>query len=110
MSVARKNYAACIGCKNCVNRCPMDVFYYDAEKKKSVIAYPENCQSCGQCYLACSTDSLCMVDTCFEYSPIPVRGLRTFSSAMPVVKEKEFGKPTKEQSWSGKSGFGSANH
>ncbi len=40
MSVARKNYAACIGCKNCVNRCPMDVFYYDAEKKQPDIAYP----------------------------------------------------------------------
>lgn len=83
MSVARKNYDACIGCGRCVNRCPMDVIYYDASVKKSVIAYPENCQSCGQCYLACPTDSLMIVDTAFEYSPTPMRGLRTFTSAMP---------------------------
>ena len=83
MSVARKNYEACIGCENCVNRCPMDVFYFDAARKKSVIVYPENCQSCGQCYVGCKGDSLTMVDTSFEYAPVPIRGLRTFKPLMP---------------------------
>jgi ferredoxin len=69
----------------------MDVFYYDAKRNKSVIAYPENCQSCGQCYLACPTDSLTMVDTVFEYSTVPMRGLRTFASQMPK-KEEKFGR------------------
>lgn len=80
MSVARKDYDACIGCERCVERCPMDVFYFDAARKKSVIVYPENCQSCGQCYVACPADSLTMVDTSFEYAPVPIRGLRTFRS------------------------------
>lgn len=81
MSIARKSLEACIGCQNCVDRCPMDVFYYDARENKSVIVYPENCQSCGQCYLACPADSLIMVDTSYEYAPVPIRALRTFPTA-----------------------------
>ena len=88
MSVARKNYDACIGCQKCVDRCPMDVFYYDAKTNKSIILYPENCQSCGQCYLACSADTLMIVDTSFTYATVPTRGLRTFKSAMPKKEEK----------------------
>ena len=30
MSIARKSLDACFGCQKCVDRCPMDVFYYDA--------------------------------------------------------------------------------
>jgi NAD-dependent dihydropyrimidine dehydrogenase PreA subunit len=86
MSVARRDLNACIGCQKCVNRCPMDVFYFDKKTRKSVIAYPENCQSCAQCYLGCPGDSLMMVDIMFEYSPVPARGLRTFTTFMP---EKE---------------------
>jgi ferredoxin len=76
----------------------MDVFYFDNETGKSVMAYPENCQSCGQCYLNCPGDSLCMVDTMFEYSPVPARGLRTFASVMPVEEEAE----STGGSWQGK--------
>ena len=83
MSVARKSWEACIGCQECVDICPMDVFYYDAKLNKSVIAYPENCQSCGQCYLNCPADSLIIVDTAFEYSTVPMRGLRTFHQDLP---------------------------
>ncbi len=50
MSVIRVDLNKCIGCENCVNICPLDVFYFDAAAHKSVLAYPENCQSCGQCY------------------------------------------------------------
>ena len=51
MSVVRIDLNKCIGCENCVNICPLDVFYFNQEAHKSIIAYPENCQSCGQCFL-----------------------------------------------------------
>ena len=49
MSVIRYDLDACIGCKMCIQVCPFDVFRYNAEHRKSVIAYPEDCISCGQC-------------------------------------------------------------
>ena len=80
----------------------IDYYFSDYEKAAEIgkevgikvfpgveLSYPENCQSCGQCYLACMGDSLMMVDTMFEYSPVPARGLRTFSSVMPEKKEEE---------------------
>lgn len=78
MSVARRDRNDCIGCQTCVERCPMDVFYYDPKENKSIILYPENCQSCGQCYLACPQNTLMMVDTVYEYSPVPARAVRRF--------------------------------
>lgn len=53
MSVQRYDLNACIGCESCMTVCPMDVFRFDYDQMKSVMAYPENCQSCGQCYVNC---------------------------------------------------------
>jgi ferredoxin len=36
----------------------MDVFRFDSGAMKSVLAYPENCQGCGQCYVGCQGRSL----------------------------------------------------
>lgn len=75
MSVARYDLNACIGCRNCVNVCPMDVMKFDEEANKSVIAYPENCQSCGQCYINCLGRSLDIVDSMFAYGITAYRAL-----------------------------------
>lgn len=58
MSVVRISMENCIGCCQCVSICPMDVFRFDPGTCKSVIAYPEDCQSCGQCYFNCPGHSL----------------------------------------------------
>ena len=58
MAVRRADLNKCIGCQNCVNICPMDVFRFDEASRKSVMAYPENCQNCGQCGLNCPGRSL----------------------------------------------------
>lgn len=58
MAVQRYDLNKCIGCRNCVTVCPMDVFRFDEDQNKSVIAYPENCQSCGQCFVGCQGRSL----------------------------------------------------
>ncbi|MCI2048826.1 MAG: ferredoxin family protein [Lachnospiraceae bacterium] len=68
MSVRRIDITKCIGCENCWNICPMDVFRFDYIKKKSIIAYPENCQSCGQCYLHCLGHSLGFSDESTSYA------------------------------------------
>lgn len=67
MSVIRIDLDKCIGCKNCVDICPMDVFYFDVEARKSVLAYPENCQNCGQCYVNCPGRSIGISNETYGY-------------------------------------------
>ncbi|MGN1406686.1 MAG: ferredoxin family protein [Erysipelotrichaceae bacterium] len=77
MSVKRVDVNKCIGCGNCFKVCPMDVFRINTEKRKSVIAYPENCQSCGQCYINCPTGSLTIVNDMYGYSLTSYRAATT---------------------------------
>ena len=62
MSVIRGDLNKCIGCRTCVTICPMDVFRFNEAALKSVIAYVEDCQTCGQCYVNCPGKSLAMSD------------------------------------------------
>ena len=74
MTVMRYDLNRCIGCKNCFTVCPMDVFRFDTASNKSVIAYPENCQNCGQCYLNCLGYSLVLSYDSFGYTMSANRG------------------------------------
>lgn len=77
MSVQRLDLNKCIGCEMCVNVCPMDVFRFDKTAKKSVIAYPENCQSCGQCFVNCKGRALTISDNMFGYGMTAYRAVST---------------------------------
>lgn len=103
MSVARLDLNLCIGCRNCVNLCPMDVFYFDEAANKSVMAYPENCQSCAQCYLHCMGGSLTMSTLQASYAP-GARALRTFASETAAYAPADSG-----SSWGGGSGSAAAD-
>lgn len=81
MSVARYDLDACIGCMNCITICPMDVFRFDTENNKSIIAYVENCQTCGQCYFNCQGHSLAIDNAVTSYA---TANFRTVSTADPV--------------------------
>lgn len=83
--VVRIDLNSCIGCENCVNICPMDVFYFNHEAHKSVMAYPENCQSCGQCFLNCQGRSLGMSNESYAYPLTLVRGTSTAQMNHKVI-------------------------
>ena len=87
MSVIRVDLNKCIGCENCVNICPLDVFYFDPEAHKSVLAYPENCQSCGQCYVNCPGRSLGISNEAYAYPLTAYRGVTTAAENHVVMTE-----------------------
>lgn len=73
MAVYRVDLDSCIGCRNCYNVCPMDVFRYDFDAKKAVIAYVTECQVCGQCVVNCLGRSLGLT---FEEASQPLTNYR----------------------------------
>lgn len=77
MSVIRVDLNKCVGCRRCVDVCPLDVFYFDLEARKSVLAYPECCQNCGQCYVNCPTRSIGMSNETYGYAMTAYRGTTT---------------------------------
>ena len=83
MSIQRHDLRRCIGCRNCVNICPMDVFRFDESERKSVIAFPENCQTCGQCYVNCLGHSLALSGEGFGY---PITNNRA-ASLLPMNRQ-----------------------
>ena len=87
MSVVRIDVDKCIGCGICIDVCPMDVFYYSFEDKKSVIAYPECCQTCGQCYVNCPTGSIGISNDMFGYAFTAVRGIQSAPMNHVVMTE-----------------------
>ena len=87
MSVVRIDVNQCVGCKNCVEICPMDVFYFNEQAKKSVLAYPENCQSCGQCVLNCKGHCLGVSNEMYGYPINAFRGLSTAPMNHIVVSD-----------------------
>lgn len=91
MSVKRVDAAKCFGvnCQNCVNICPMDVFRFNKEANRSVIAYPENCQSCGQCYINCPSGSLTMADDMYGYAITSYRAVTTVDMNHKTLQDKE---------------------
>lgn len=87
MSVVRIDLNRCIGCENCVNICPMDVFYFNQEAHKSVIAYPENCQSCGQCFLNCKGRALGISNDLYAFPITAFRGASSASMNRVLITE-----------------------
>lgn len=49
----------CIGCLNCVNSCPIDIFMPNEERGKApIVAYPDECWYCGSCVMECPSDAI----------------------------------------------------
>jgi NAD-dependent dihydropyrimidine dehydrogenase PreA subunit len=48
----------CIGCKHCYEVCPLDIYTWNEELKRPIIAYEEECQMCFVCQEECQVDAL----------------------------------------------------
>lgn len=58
MAVELFNPDLCNGCGTCVTTCPCDVFRLDTPNKKTVVAYPQECQVCSMCIIYCKTGAI----------------------------------------------------
>ncbi|MEW6143281.1 MAG: glutamate synthase-related protein [Chloroflexota bacterium] len=56
----------CIGCKVCVNQCPFDTHYYDAEDDE-VRSREQNCVGCHRCVTFCPTQALTISRNPLDY-------------------------------------------
>jgi NAD-dependent dihydropyrimidine dehydrogenase PreA subunit len=84
----------CVGCGMCVTTCGKDVFDYNWERKKSVVARPTQCLvGCTSCRLWCVFDAISFPD------PQIVRDFikreKILAKAKKEVKEKYGPKDTK---------------
>ena len=60
MSIVRVDYSKCSGCKKCYSVCPIDVFTWDEQENKPVVAYDEECWACGICWMDCASRAIDM--------------------------------------------------
>jgi len=56
------NKEICNGCKLCFKSCFVDVIKWDAEVKRPVVAYPEDCVQCMVCEANCPQEALRVVE------------------------------------------------
>ena len=60
----------CIGCRECVDACFVDVIRWDETNEIPVCAYPEDCQVCFVCERVCPVQALEMIpDWKSKYNP-----------------------------------------
>ena len=48
----------CAACGTCDAHCPLDVIYFDEEKKTPIVKYPDECWHCGSCRLDCPVEAI----------------------------------------------------
>lgn len=51
----------CVGCGLCYKACFVDVIRWDAEKKRPVFQYPEDCEHCFYCAAVCKKDAITII-------------------------------------------------
>jgi NAD-dependent dihydropyrimidine dehydrogenase PreA subunit len=50
------NVEKCVGCEECVDNCPVDVFEMEAEKSK--VVNEDECLGCETCVEVCEEDAI----------------------------------------------------
>lgn len=52
------NSEECIGCKLCYKACFVDVIRWDAETKRPIFKYIEDCEHCNYCEIVCTKNCI----------------------------------------------------
>jgi ferredoxin len=48
----------CTGCEICVDICPTGALEMDEDEMVAVLAYPDDCDSCGDCEESCPAEAI----------------------------------------------------
>ncbi len=67
LAVARIDEAACIGCRLCIDACPVDAIVGAAKRMHTVL--PALCTGCGLCVPPCPVDCIAMLPAGRAWSP-----------------------------------------
>lgn len=51
----------CTGCQICFKACWVDVFRWDDQGGKPIVAYPEDCVECNFCEISCPVNAINVV-------------------------------------------------
>ena len=71
MPILRVDEQKCIGCGNCFDNCPMDVFRMDEKTNKAYVAYPEDCTVCYVCEKDCPEGAIVLTTEAAEKMMFP---------------------------------------
>lgn len=58
MGIQRIDSKRCNGCGHCAEICPQDVLRLDRKKKRAVVHYLRDCQSCFLCEMECPRQAI----------------------------------------------------
>ncbi len=64
--------ARCVGCMTCYRACFVDVFRWDAENRRPIAAYEEDCVNCCFCVAECPVSAISLeTDYSRDWEAIP---------------------------------------
>ncbi len=87
------DFEACTGCKTCYLACFADVIRWDAEAKRPVIAYPEDCVRCNVCEINCKDEAIKVAaDWDMDYPPVIERGFPVYRGRQAMTALEELGR------------------